>query len=172
MSDKYDGLPSTAKASVALGLSVYFTGRACPHGHIAPRRVINRGCTECHANKCAQPHRTKVKSDWLKKNKQKAQSSSRAWKSRNRAKVLSINAARRAMGRVPVSEFEKFFMAEIYDLARLMTKITKSQWHVDHVVPLKHSKVCGLHVPSNLRVIPAKMNMAKKNNFELERVWL
>lgn len=41
--------------------------------------------------------------------------------------------------------------------------------HVDHIIPVKHDKVCGLHVPWNLQVIPATENMKKKNVFDLDQ---
>jgi hypothetical protein len=37
--------------------------------------------------------------------------------------------------------------------------------HVDHVIPLVHSHVCGLHVESNLQVILAEENLRKSNSF-------
>jgi hypothetical protein len=50
-----------------------------------------------------------------------------------------------------------------YKLAALLTKVTSSSWHVDHIIPLQGKMVSGLHVPSNLRVLPATENIRKSN---------
>jgi len=61
----------------------------------------------------------------------------------------------------------EFFTEEAYDLAQRRTKCTGFAWHVDHIVPLRSNRVCGLHVENNLRVIPARENISKGN-----RTWL
>lgn len=38
--------------------------------------------------------------------------------------------------------------------------------HVDHIIPLNHPLVCGLHVVANLQIIPATDNVRKGNSFD------
>lgn len=55
----------------------------------------------------------------------------------------------------------------IYLQCQNVTKQTGVLHHVDHIIPLKGKEVCGLHVETNLRIIPALVNMSKGNKFTL-----
>lgn len=55
----------------------------------------------------------------------------------------------------------------LYEIATTLT----AAWHpheVDHVYPLIHPRMCGLHVPWNLRVVPTALNQAKGNRLPFD----
>lgn len=52
----------------------------------------------------------------------------------------------------------------IYKKAAQLTFDTGIKYHVDHVIPLIHGLVCGLHAHTNLEVVPAMLNHSKNNH--------
>ena len=65
-----------------------------------------------------------------------------------------------------LTEEQKNEIKTLYKVAKWMESVFDQEFHVDHIIPLKHHLVCGLHVPWNLQVITASENMAKKNDFD------
>lgn len=53
---------------------------------------------------------------------------------------------------------------EVFKQARRITELTGVRHSVDHLVPINHPLVCGLHCEANLRVLPLKDNMRKSNS--------
>ena len=102
-------------------------------------------------------------------NKDKVNARIKNWGKQNRNKKLTHNNKRRAtkLQRTPkwVDAEELWLIAEVYDLAERRNKVTNIKWHVDHIVPLQGRLVSGLHVTSNLQVIPAKLNLSKGNRY-------
>ena len=85
----------------------------------------------------------------------------------NKGKINAAVAKRKSakLLRTPkwLTEDDIWLIKEAYDLAALRTKMFGFSWHVDHVVPLQGKSVSGLHVPTNLRVIPGVENIRKGN---------
>lgn len=67
----------------------------------------------------------------------------------------------RILATVPCADFVE--IRKVYREADRLTQRTGVKHNVDHIVPLNHPRVCGLHVHWNLRAIPAGPNMAKSN---------
>lgn len=128
-------------------------------------------------------HTIRVKR-WQAANKDKIRIDAKAWVAANPDKVRAkakryiqrhpdaytarsvISVARRAK-RVPkwLTSDDRWMMREAYKLAKLRTIMFGFVWEVDHVVPLRGEIVSGLHVPTNLQVIPKADNRNKRNHY-------
>jgi hypothetical protein len=98
-------------------------------------------------------------------NKDKINLSCKEWRKRNPVKVkfYSGNARARKRNATPswLSAIHKQQIEGFYWLAKDLRSVTGDNYHVDHIVPLKGKNVCGLHVPWNLQVLPADINLRK-----------
>lgn len=97
--------------------------------------------------------------------KKKSKANSDFWNAIPRHVRTAIEAERRAakIRGTPgwLSADQKKEIAEIYGLAKRLSESTGIAYEVDHIVPLRGKDVSGLHVPWNLRAIPASVNRAK-----------
>jgi hypothetical protein len=104
------------------------------------------------------------------KNKEDHLAKAAEWK-RNNAGIVNQTCMKRhaaKMNRVPawLSKDDKAKMEDIYGLCRTLNRNGMVKYHVDHILPLQGKTVSGLHMPSNMQIIPASVNCSKQNKVD------
>lgn len=92
----------------------------------------------------------------------------REYARRRRATNPEIHRARKAKRRAQQKNAFPFWLSgeDREDIAGWYRLGAHLGMHVDHVVPLVHPLVCGLHVPWNLQLLTPSENHQKRNKFE------
>jgi hypothetical protein len=88
------------------------------------------------------------------------------WQKQNPGRRTASTAKRRAMkANATVAWADHAKIVARYDWAKFLGMATGQRYEVDHVIPLQSRVVCGLHVETNLRVIPQEANRLKSAKF-------
>jgi hypothetical protein len=87
------------------------------------------------------------------------------YRSSNRQLLNSLDAKRRATKKKAMPKWltpdQILQINSVYAEAKRLGTEAGIPYHVDHIVPLDGKIVCGLHVPWNLRAIPAAKNLTR-----------
>lgn len=110
--------------------------------------------------------------EWKEKNPERKSQSDKNWRANNVDKKRSYQAFRRAKVKEAtppwLTKEHRHQIALIYKEALKLSRESGVMYHVDHIVPLAGKNVSGLHVPWNLRAIPAVENHRKSNKLTLD----
>lgn len=191
----------TAGEARARGLSRYYTGRACPHGHVCERLVANNVCVQCRTMKTAawrsrnREHVNQQNAARMAAKKAQYRPTAQGWYyerggqeycarryAARRAEVAAYlkqrrkdspevfrerRARRRAIERSATPAWvDVAALKAVYAQAVQLERDLGDRYEVDHIVPLAHESVCGLHVPWNLQIVTRSENRVKCNRFE------
>ena len=155
----------------------------CPRvkdGFMAECKVCHRARFKTYSQRSEVVAQRKLKSaEWNKQNPDKSLAktkryqklypervaiSQRSYVERNRERCRAKVNARVRHIRMPLWA-NKIRVRSVYLVAQEKSRISGRQFVVDHVIPIKHKLVCGLHVENNLRVILETDNSSKANSF-------
>jgi hypothetical protein len=107
---------------------------------------------------------------WRKSNPERERTRKRQHRILNRPQYQARDAERRVLIREQLkslSKEQRAIIIVIYQLSERVSKCLGIKHHVDHIIPLKPAKGSSLdpgrHTPTNLRVIPARLNLSKNN---------
>lgn len=149
------------------GLSRFYTGNPCKHGHMEERYVSSGVCILCDRIKHIrwqqnnkEAHKERVYA-WRRANPERSSEIAAGWRKRNADRYSAIQATNQIRQKYGTRLTDPYAaIIPFYAEERRLTRETGIKHQVDHVIPLSRG---GPHCASNLRVITALENQRKGN---------
>lgn len=165
------------KQAIEAGLTHFFTGEPCAHGHLAMRYTSNKRCVKCAYEGYGEGRgRARADARAVGEPFYQGRPCPRGHTKRYATTSVCFECAREnSLARSRQERKAKPSWFSVHDastisrtrkLADLMSEITGEPWELDHIVPIMGKNVCGLHVAGNIQAMPRSLNRRKSNRFE------
>jgi 5-methylcytosine-specific restriction endonuclease McrA len=164
------------EAAKAAGLTKYFTGKTCKHGHIGPRRVDSCICIQCqnrHSREWKHKNTDKQKELIRKKNwQQNNRDKIKKYRQNNPGKIKAFNHVRRARklqvgGRHTAEDIANLLKNQDGLCVCCKTDI-RENYTVDHIIPISDTTHSS-NASWNLQLLCGSCNSSKQD--EDPRTW-
>ncbi len=128
-------------------------------GFLENKRILNKIYYQKNIDKERERARSKYTNISPEK-KEKIKESKREWHKKNKEKKMASKHKRRELEKStsPHTKNQIAIIATLYKQSKRLQETLGIKFHVDHIVPLFMG---GKHMPSNLQVIPATINLRK-----------
>jgi hypothetical protein len=120
----------------------------------------NKTCSNCDKNNISAYRSANLEKIALRRKQYNSENQDKRNANRAKYRATKLQATPTWLNK---QQLEKLLF--FYSEAKRLERETGIKYHVDHIVPLQGSNVCGLHVPWNLQVIPAEDNIRKHNKW-------
>lgn len=169
------------KEAKSQGLTTYFTGKSCPHGHIAPRWISSRACTECVSNKTKKwredniEHRREYSKNWnaanpdkVKQHRRNSYPKQKEWRDNDRKnnplRYMIYAARHRAkQNNIPFDiTIDDLVIPDVCPVLGIPLKLSKNNQSdnsptIDRIIPERG------YVKENVIIVSAKANRIKND---------
>ncbi len=137
------------------------------------RRNRDRLTAKAKERRAAYPDETRSANLKFKRaNKAKLANQHAEWAQKNKGKRRDTTSKYKAAKlRATPSWADQQKITQIYQLAVEIERRTGQRMHVDHIIPLQHPLVCGLHCEHNLQILPGPENESKRNKWSPEAAY-
>jgi Na+-translocating ferredoxin:NAD+ oxidoreductase RnfC subunit len=147
----------TRQDALAIGYIRYYTGKPCIHGHDSERYTNSRTCIECNSVRWKKRPEEKRREYWqnyyTEEVKNRKTEKARKRREINPFKPRKLRSERKARVRAR-------------DVSGSTEAHSRNWYCVDHIIPIAHPDVCGLHTFANLQIITSEENRKKGQHFD------
>lgn len=130
--------------------------KECVVKNVAEWRIKNPDARQKEHARIREKQGFQTRDEYLAKRKINA-------KGRKYSSNMYAHKRRITLDSFKLTELDELVFVEAVDVRDRRKKVTGFNWHIDHIVPLKHKNACGLHNAFNWQVVPAEWNVKKKH---------